>query len=1068
MHKAQVEMEFEQAIVYRNQLRVLRQEAKQAEENDPLKKLPDRCHDLDTMRPAALNQSQTALVSDVAGHRELVQITPDVVRAANRRSMLNLGGSARQPSPQKKFRRGTLETQKRRLSLEEATFKIDAGERPSAIAATSMAALTEEKSAMDRTRRATLLEIPNLVLCMEDARFIWGFAESYQTPPALQNLTLRVHPGELVMVTGPTGSGKSAFLLSVLGELNCITGHISAISDVAFSAQAPFIEAGTIKSNILCGRDFDSDWYWRVLDACSLLHDLRELPNGDETEIGERGVNLSGGQKARVSLARAIYSKAELYCLDDPLAAVDPHVARWIFERAIQGLLMNKAVILVTHDTALYKNADKLLVLEEGGKQVSFGVPSEENKTSDNHETPTKKKHHKMTSYDLGSPDTNIQMAKKVAQDRKSGKVPALIAPEETVVGKVELDTYLQYFKVAGWWLIGATWVLFFVRTGIMIYAEWFLMVWSEATPDDQKKEIWMQDYAGITAFVLLMAILNTIIYFFASLRASSSLHNKSLKTVLWANMSFFSSNPRGRILNKFSSDLGQIDEQLPVYAFHFLNSLFAAVSSLLLSVIAVPWTVLPMIPVVGVLVYIRQYFIPSSRALKRLESMTKSPIFTTFNCTLDGLVTIRSGAKQLEPPHPHHAIKRKRDKLVAMLFPKVHSPEENRESQIGPPTVLELMVDKFQTQLDDHARAWMAWLFVNRWVGFNLDMTCCVVLLIVVWGGIFGVVFGSANVGLVGFAITHAIQLSGVFQYGVRLSAYMETTMTSVERIFAYTNLKPDAPEKYKAVPPPPNTWPEKGKIEWKDASVRYREDLPTVLHGVNLTVEGHAKVGVVGRTGSGKTSMALALGRFNDIFGGSVFIDGIDVFDVPLKELRHRTGFVPQQPVCFDGTLRFNMDPEEKCTDEELMNIAEAAGMMGMIQRSSEGLDMQIRESGENLSAGEKQMVSLARAILHNASIYILDEATASIDYEADRCIQNTIRTHEAFKQSTVITVAHRIQTIIDSDLIVVLDKGVVVEMGKPQDLLADPESHFAKLAQRDPHVNGNVNGNAGHVPL
>eukprot|EP00941_MAST-03F_sp_MAST-3F-sp1_P004878 g4878.t1 len=893
-----------------------------------------------------------------------------------------------------------------------------------------------------------------IILDMKNLSFTWNVVYQKNNEIAINNISLQVSRGELCIVSGPTGCGKSALLQAILGELEC-QNNVSMSQNhqnikkterstwliengkkctIAYASQKSWIRAGSVRDNIIWTHPFDLDWYNTVVDACSLREDFTQLPNGDKTEIGERGVNLSGGQKARLGLARAIYAKADLLLLDDPLAACDPSVGSTIFKQAIIGLLgqQQSACILVTHQIHLLPQSDIVVAMSNGGIIDGVGPYKElleqgltfDFGVSDFKSSTPRLKGRSVSMSSVGSDISEISLHEKETSEKettekngKSKNTNALVVAEERVKGVVASSTYRHYLQSGGITSFIILTTLFIGGQSLALLADFWLKLWAEAAPEEQEeKDIGSKFFifAVLTGCATITAFLRSFLFFSVTLQASTSAHNKALRRVLGSPLSFFSANPLGRILNKFSSDLGQVDELLPSVLFDCFESLMLCIGAAALCCIAVPWLILMMFPICYILLKLRQFFVASSRELKRLESLTKSPIFVAFSNNLDGLLTIRA-----------------------------FNCEEYSQST-------------FLDHLETNGRCWYAWLLVNRWVGVNLDIVSFAVLSMTTLLGV--ILSESVDAGMLGFAVTYAIQLSGVFQYTVRLSAKAETMMTSFERLSAYAKLPCEPGSSLGNEKNSKHSKPKmqhcQGAIEFDNVSVRYRKDLPPVLKEITTKWNAGEKIGIVGRTGSGKSTLALSLCRLNEIYKGILRIDGVDTSTLQLSELRRLIGFIPQDPIMFTGTLRFNLDPFNACSDQEIWNALESVGLSKnrfFDKRENEsddvvGLDMLIQEGGSNLSIGQRQSISMARAILRDAKIYVLDEATASVDYALDGLIQKLIR--KVFVDKTVVTIAHRIKTIQDSDRIVVVDNGHIVETGSPETLLKKKNGHFSSL--------------------
>lgn len=783
----------------------------------------------------------------------------------------------------------------------------------------------------------------------------------------LRGINLEARAGEVVLVAGETGCGKSALIQGILGEIRKTGGTVRRAERVAVVEQEPWILAGTFRENVVwASKSFDRRRYQDILARCALEEDVKQFCDGDQTEIGSKGINLSGGQRARVALARACYADADAYLLDDPLSAVDPEVAHHLFHRVVKWLARDqqKAVVLVTHHTNFAPHVDRVLLLRVDGtvdrycasseideRVVSRRLSSDENNEDDDRETEEEVNTkvdddiHGPTSSKSGEVDEVEELVKKK-------QVTALVQKEERTIGDVHWNTYLTYLNSGGPILVLVLAILFTGGQTVALMADVSLERWSSQSKEAQEDSVWLQWFFGLTIVAAISGFLRAALFFYVGLKSASTMHTRALHAVVNSPMSFFISNPVGRIINKFSNDLGQVDELLPTTLLACLSGMLLCVGALILSCIAIPWIIIPVLLLGVVLWYVRWYFLKSSRALKRLESITKSPVFVSFNGNLLGRVCIRAFDAR------------------------------------------DWVERQFEQRLERNGRSWYNWLLVNRWVGFRLDMITWSVLTCVVLAGAY---FGSENAipsGLLAISITYCIQLSGVFQYMVRLSAKVETMMTCVERLDHYCSLPSENDDDESDEGKRSTTlshvvventktgarnssWPRQGAVDIKNLCVRYREDLPLVLNDVSVSIPAGSKMGVIGRTGSGKSSLMLALSRLNMVVSGHVLIDDVDVSSLPLSTLRESIGVIPQVPVLFTGTLRRNVDPTNRHDDKAIMRAIEAAHLKSFV-RERGGLNAVVAERGSNLSVGQRQCISMARAVLLDRAIYVMDEAT------------------------------------------------------------------------------------------
>lgn len=843
------------------------------------------------------------------------------------------------------------------------------------------------------------------VLQLSEASFDWPL----EGGRAVSELSLQVHRGELLVVSGPVGCGKSAFLQALLGELDIRSGSCnlggapgSGKATVAYAPQRSWIFAGTLRDNVLLGAAYEKEWYEQVISACCLNEDLSNLgPLGDLTEIGERGVNLSGGQCARVGLARAVYAKPDLLLLDDPLSAVDPAVTAKLFYNCIRAeILQSSAVVLCTHQESVFPLATYLLMLGAGGTVRACGPPHEVAK-----------------DLSLGE----LSALGELANDSAEGPVRDPAAPAPTPGGSeqpgggalvqaedqrqdsVGWKTYLHFARLAGRMLTLLVTFLFVGSQVCLLFSNYWLGKWAEA--EDQSTPIYIVVFAASTACTVVFACFRSVLFYLATLRASSSLHNRALRGILGTHLGFFTANPHGRIMNRFSGDLGNIDELLSAAAHDVADLGFIMLGSVVLVSITVP----PVIPFFFAMFYyqlrLRRFVVKSMTQLKRLDNISKSPVFDCFADTMRGLTCIRAFGRQ----------------EAAQL--------------------------RMTTALHCNNRAWFWWMITNRFMGFRLDILSVLILGLAAFGG--AALRRLISPELIGLAVVEAINLSGLLQYMVRQSALVESFMTSFDRLVAYSRLPAELDQGREELP---SGFPAKGVLTVSKLCMRYREDLPEVLRDVEFSCPGGVKVGICGRTGSGKSSFFAALARLADVTSGSITIDGVDSVSMPLASLRRCISWVPQQPSFFSGSVRMNLDPCNDYADEKLWEALKSVEMVEAIR--ADGLDMQVESEGSNFSVGERQLLSLARALLQRRRLLCMDEAFANVDFETDRRVQAAIHAVSKELGATVFVIAHRMQTLADSEHLVVFDSGRVVEHGPPEQLKAQAGAYAAMLAHAHSH--------------
>ncbi|XP_015230667.1 PREDICTED: multidrug resistance-associated protein 9 [Cyprinodon variegatus] len=778
-----------------------------------------------------------------------------------------------------------------------------------------------------------------------------------QSLPTLRNISFTLPKGSLLGVCGNVGSGKTSLISSILEQMHLLQGSITADGTFAYVSQQAWIFHGTVQENILMGEPLDQAKYDRVLDVCSLRADLTILPYGDQTEIGERGLNLSGGQKQRISLARAVYSNKDIFLLDDPLSAVDAHVGKHIFEECIKKELQGKSIILVTHQLQEYS-------------PVASG--------------------------------------------------DQLVSQEASTEGSVSWRVYHQYCQAVGGYIIAFLTVLTIVlMIGSTAFSNWWLSYWLEkgdgnstghnltSDPGDVSQNpnlaFYQMIYGVMILVTLVLAVIKCFFYTHVTLRAACKLHDGMFRKILASPMSFFDTTPTGRVLNRFAKDQEEVDSVLPLHMDPFLQFCLLVTFTIVIIASVFP-AMLVAVVIMGALFSIILFiFQRSIRQMKKMENISRSPCISLTTSTLQGLSTI----------HAYNI----RDRHIKLF-----------------------------TSLNDiNSNHYVLFHSGTRWLSFWLDFMAASMTLLV---ALFVVLSSNTtiNQSLKGLALSYTIQLTGMLQYVVRQSTEVEARFNSVERLLEYiTTCKSEAPRHIKEAQIP-DGWPKNGAITFQEYKMRYRDNTPIVLNGLDFPIRAGEKLGIVGRTGSGKSSLGVALFRLVEPAGGTIFIDGVNIAAIGLRDLRSKLSIIPQDPVLFTGTVRYNLDPFDQYTDEEIWTVLQKTYMKDSIIRLEGKLEAEVLENGENFSVGERQLMCMARALLRNSKIILLDEATASIDSETDALIQNTIK--EAFQDCTMLTIAHRINTVMHADRILVMDNGKAAELGPPDVLKQRPESLFSSL--------------------
>ncbi|EDV20619.1 uncharacterized protein TRIADDRAFT_50946 [Trichoplax adhaerens] len=906
---------------------------------------------------------------------------------------------------------------------------------------------------------------------IENGTFKWGVDEKQAT---LKNINFNVPTGSLIAVVGHVGSGKSSLVSAILGEMDKSEGNVYVKGSVAYVPQQAWMQNASIEDNILFGNDRLVGRYERSIEVCALTADLEMLPGGDQTEIGEKGINLSGGQKQRVSLARAVYSNSDVYILDDPLSAVDAHVGKHIFEQVIghHGMLRHKTRIFVTHGVGFLPYVDKIVVLEDGdivesgsfdellsrrGAFADFlitytntemnkpeeeriaeeelvndelsqlpdeirdrlkSISSQHGRSSSAGSRDSYERQRQVSfkdSLDVRSLSTVSERRSRVSttqEDKDSilkqvkviSEKKKLIEEEKAAVGHVKLGVFIYYMKSMGWL---ATILILISRVaieGCSVGSNVWLAEWSGiVNATDATRDLYLGVYGAIGASKAVVTLLSSLLLAFAAMHSARVLHSSMLFNVLKSPMSFFDTTPLGRIVNRFSKDIYVIDEIIPMIMNMFLGMVCSVISILVVICVSTPFFLIVIVPLAIVYILTQRFYVATSRQLKRLESISRSPIYSHFGESVQGVSTIRG-----------YNVK---DRFCLLNDRKV----------------------------DANQMAYYPNISSNRWLAMRLEFTGnCIVL----FASIFAVVGRNAlPPGIVGLSISYAMQITGTLNWMVRMSSELESNIVAVERVKEYTEIEQEAQWEIEETKPDPK-WPINGDVQFANYQTRYRAGLDLVLKGIDCDISAGEKIGIVGRTGAGKSSLTLALFRIIEAAEGTISIDKTDISKLGVHNLRSRITIIPQDPVLFSGTLRMNLDPFEGHSDQDLWVALENAHLKDFVQSLEKGLLHEISEGGENLSVGQRQLVCLARALLRKTQILVLDEATAAVDLETDDLIQATIR--REFADCTILTIAHRLNTIMDSTRVMVLDKGRIAEFDPPPVLLSRKDSIFYSMAK------------------
>ncbi|KAM9556812.1 ATP-binding cassette sub-family C member 6 isoform 1-T1 [Guaruba guarouba] len=869
-------------------------------------------------------------------------------------------------------------------------------------------------------------------ITIRNGTFCW----SKDISPCLRRIDLTMPQGSLLAVVGQVGAGKSSLLSAFLGELEMVDGCVSMKDTVAYVPQQAWIQNASVEDNILFGKEMDETWFNTVIDACALQPDLESFPAGCKSEIGEKGINLSGGQKQRVNLARAVYQKASIYLLDDPLSAVDAHVGQHIFEHVLgpNGLLKDKTRVLVTHSINILPQVDNIVFLVDGtiseigsyqeilqrnGAFAEFlhsHVTAEEKTgtgfpgVGDTKGTITSRNGSSQEKLFSDNSVKSSAMGRETTPGSQDSTIAAatkgrLTKDEKTQHGRVHASIYAAYLKATGLPLCVYIILLFTCQQVVSFFRGYWLSMWTDDpihNGTQQHTELRVGVFGTLGVIQALGRFASTAAVLLGGVLASQKLFLQLLRNVARSPMVFFEQTPIGNLLNRFSREMDAIDSVIPDKLKSLLGFLFNLLEIYLVIIVATPRAAMAIVPLTLLYGAFQHYYIVTSCQLRRIEAASRSPIFSHISETFQGSSVIRAYKDQ------------------------------------------ERFILKSNFLVDENQRICFPGAVADRWLATNLELLGNGIVLFAALFAAMGRTYLSP--GTAGFSISYALQITGVLNWMVRSWTEIENNIVSVERVREYLRTPKEAPwtlnDKLQG-----QVWLTEGRIEFRNYSLRYRPNLELALKHINLTINGQEKIGITGRTGAGKSTLAVGLLRLVEAAEGVILIDGLDIAQLGLHDLRSKITVIPQDPVLFSGSLRMNLDPLNQYTDADIWTALELTQLKNFVADLPDQLEYKCTDQGENLSTGQKQLVCLARALLRKAKILILDEATAAVDLETDLQIQSTLRTH--FKDSTVLTIAHRIKTIMDCDRILVLENGRIAEFDTLEHLIAQ-KGLFYKLIE------------------
>ena len=891
--------------------------------------------------------------------------------------------------------------------------------------------------------------------------------------PGLQDIDLKIRKGEFIVITGLIGSGKSSLLSALSGFMNRTQGSV-AVNGSLLLCGYPWVQNATVKENIIFGKELDEERYRKVVYACSLESDLEILPAGDKTEVGERGITLSGGQKARINLARAVYADKEIVLLDDVLSAVDARVGKHIINNCFLDLMKDKTRILATHQLSLIGSADRIVFLNGDGtisvgsleelkaknsgfaNLMAFNSESKDDDDDDEEEEDSedaskgngsesilevtaedrfedadvKEQEHEMIARQVSkiSHITEDEEAEHRNFNENNTGDGQLISQERKAVNSISLSIYANYLLIGsgpiGPYLLLPVFVFCMVlATFFQLFTNTWLSFWTELKFEGRPDKFYIGLYVAFTFLSFFFLLFEFVILVYITNTASVRLNVMAVGKILHSPMSFMDTTPMGRILNRFTKDTDVLDNEIGDQLRFFLYTFCNIIGVLIMCIIYLPWFAIA-IPFLGfIFVAISNFYQSSAREIKRIEALQRSTVYNNFNETLSGMATIQAYKDD--------------ERFV---------------------TRSDLCINKMN-------EAYYLTIANQRWLAIHMDMVACVFALLIALLCVCRVFnISPASVGLL---LSYVFQIAGQLSMLIRTFTQVENEMNSAERLNEYAFGLPEEAPYVITETTPQESWPENGCIRFDKVDLAYRPGLPLVLKNLDFTIQPHEKIGICGRTGAGKSSIMTALYRLSELLSGKIYIDDIDISTLGLKNLRSKLSIIPQDPVLFRGTIRRNLDPFNESPDDKLWDSLRRTGLIDgqklatvKKQKRSDNdndedtmhkfhLDQLVDDDGANFSLGERQLIAFARALVRDSRILILDEATSSVDYETDANIQSTIV--KEFGHCTILCIAHRLKTIINYDRILVLDKGEIREFDTPWNLFNSKGTIFNQMCER-----------------